>query len=559
MNSTNPNINNPTISLCMIVKDEEKFLPTCLDSVNDYVDEIIIVDTGSTDRTIDIARRYNAKIYYHAWENSFSKARNYSLRYATCEWILILDADEEIEKKDAHKLRDVIKDSSVNVILIPVFSKFSNGKNVSIANSERIFKNHLGFHYESIVHNKLKYSGQTRKENIRLYHHGYNQGDEQMDKKFVRTATLLKKQIEDEPENPLPHHYLSLSCLDRDRNDECLKEALEAIRLFELQNSDTEVRLLSYYTASVVFYRKNDLPAAEKYALKALSYYSDYIDAYCLLSSIYFLQKKYGKCIDVTGKYLNLLKSIESDTDSVLTIPFNTLQHARLAYSRMSIIYYERGQEQKGARALKDAVNSTDDKWEPYLLIGKYFLETGNLKLVERLLAEGLKDAPGNMDILYYIAEMHVKSGASDKALACFKEILNDYPSESPEVLLRLGSLYLGESNYAMAKDCFLNTLKFNKYLVEVHLGLSKVYLSMNDPESCVRSCDELLKSLNLSRNVTINSVHDLSNLYINIGTTLSGQGNEPLARCSIEIAVLLDPDALERIQTEPTNPVTSI
>lgn len=609
----------------MIVKDEEKFLPTCLESVKGYVDEIIIVDTGSTDRTIEIARRYNAKIYCHAWENSFSKARNYSLKYATGDWILILDADEEIERKDAYKLRNVIKDNSSNVILIPVISKFSNGKNLSIANSERIFKNHLDFHYESIVHNKLKYTGSTRKENIKLYHHGYNQGDEQMDKKFARTAALLKKQIKEDPENALSHHYLSLSYLDREKNDECIDEALAAIRLFERQDNDTEIRLLSYYTASVAFYRKNNLPDAEKYALKALNYYSDYIDAYCLLSSIYFLQKEYDKCIDVTGKYLNQLNTIKSDTSSVLTIPYNTLQQESLAYARLSIIYHEQGDEQKGEQALKDAVNSTDDKWEPYLIMGKHFQAQQNLKLAERFLADGLKYNPGNKDILYYIAEMHGKSGASDKALACFEEILNDYPdeipaqynrgllllkgnqfekaiksfklvtdkspsnfdalfnlafayeeigktvqakdvyqnimainSENPEVLLRLGSLYLNESNYARAKDCFLNILKFNKYLVEAHLGLSKIYLSLNDPESCVRSCDELLKSLNLSRNMTINSIRDLSNLYINIGTTLSGQRNEPLARFSIEIAMLLDPDALERIQTTSTSSVTS-
>ena len=70
---------NPTLSLCLIVKDEEEFLPRCLDSVKDYVDEIIIVDTGSTDSTVEIAKRYGAKVYHHAWENSFSKARNYSL------------------------------------------------------------------------------------------------------------------------------------------------------------------------------------------------------------------------------------------------------------------------------------------------------------------------------------------------------------------------------------------------------------------------------------------------------------------------------------------------
>ena len=71
------------ISLCMIVKDEERFLPQCLNSVKGYVDEIIVVDTGSTDRTVDIAKRYGAKIYHHPWENDFSKHRNLSISNAT--------------------------------------------------------------------------------------------------------------------------------------------------------------------------------------------------------------------------------------------------------------------------------------------------------------------------------------------------------------------------------------------------------------------------------------------------------------------------------------------
>ena len=173
---------SPTLSLCMIVKNEEHFLPMCLDSVKGYVDEIIIVDTGSTDTTVKIAEKYNAKIYHHPWENSFSKARNYSLKYATGDWILILDADEEIDKEDAHRLKEVIKDPvgsetspKADLILIPVYCKFNNGKNDSIANSERLFRNHLGICYEGIVHNALKHSAPTRTENIKLHHHGYNQ------------------------------------------------------------------------------------------------------------------------------------------------------------------------------------------------------------------------------------------------------------------------------------------------------------------------------------------------------------------------------------------------
>ncbi len=71
-----------TISLCMIVKDdEEEFLPQCLDSVKDVVDEMIIVDTGSTDRTMEIAKSYGARVYEHPWQGSFSEACNYRMQF----------------------------------------------------------------------------------------------------------------------------------------------------------------------------------------------------------------------------------------------------------------------------------------------------------------------------------------------------------------------------------------------------------------------------------------------------------------------------------------------
>lgn len=87
-----------TISLCMIVKNEEKVLSKCLESVQGIVDEIIIVDTGSTDKTLDVAKKYTDKIYYFDWISDFSAARNESLKYANSDYILILDADEYLEE-----------------------------------------------------------------------------------------------------------------------------------------------------------------------------------------------------------------------------------------------------------------------------------------------------------------------------------------------------------------------------------------------------------------------------------------------------------------------------
>jgi len=102
----------PALSLCMIVKNEEKYLLQCLKSVRDIVDEIIVVDTGSSDKTKAIAEIFGAKLFDFPWTGDFSAARNYSLKQATGRWILILDADEVISPKDHPKIQAIISGNS---------------------------------------------------------------------------------------------------------------------------------------------------------------------------------------------------------------------------------------------------------------------------------------------------------------------------------------------------------------------------------------------------------------------------------------------------------------
>src|SRR3989338_2128361 len=107
----------PTISLCMITKNEEKYLEQCLNSVKDLVDEIIIVDTGSTDKTKEIAKDFckkfavEGKFFDFKWIDDFSAARNESLKHAAKDWILVLDADEVIEKSDSEKIKNIVNEN----------------------------------------------------------------------------------------------------------------------------------------------------------------------------------------------------------------------------------------------------------------------------------------------------------------------------------------------------------------------------------------------------------------------------------------------------------------
>lgn len=102
------------LSLCMIVKDEEYFLDQCLSAAAIHVDEIIVVDTGSTDSTREIAARYTDKVFEFAWDDDFSNARNFSLAQAQGDWILVLDADEVISGPDLESMRVVIASSEMD-------------------------------------------------------------------------------------------------------------------------------------------------------------------------------------------------------------------------------------------------------------------------------------------------------------------------------------------------------------------------------------------------------------------------------------------------------------
>ena len=108
----------PSLSLCMIVKDEEEMLPDCLKSVKEWVDEMIIVDTGSTDKTIDIAGSFDAKVLNFEWVNDFSAARNFALSHVTSDYVLVLDADERLGPGSGSKVRQVINDTSFHMGLM---------------------------------------------------------------------------------------------------------------------------------------------------------------------------------------------------------------------------------------------------------------------------------------------------------------------------------------------------------------------------------------------------------------------------------------------------------
>jgi len=121
--SLKKDLKRKTVSFCMIVKNEEKNLVKCLRSIRDIVDEIIIVDTGSTDKTKDIARVFGARVFDFPWTGNFSDARNHSLKQATGDWIFVLDADEVISSRDFTELKKLIGRKSSSPVAYSIVTR----------------------------------------------------------------------------------------------------------------------------------------------------------------------------------------------------------------------------------------------------------------------------------------------------------------------------------------------------------------------------------------------------------------------------------------------------
>ncbi|MED1952367.1 glycosyltransferase family 2 protein [Brevibacillus centrosporus] len=184
------------ITLTTIVKNEQSHLASCLLSVKEYVNEMIVVDTGSTDNTKQIAIDCGATVYDFPWTNSFAEARNYALQQATGDWILVLDADEQLVPETAHAIRK-FADGSPAIGRVNIISKYLDNGEIHYAKSpiSRFFPK--GVYYKGNIHEQVVSDLPHRMTEISILHDGYYQTD-----KTERNLKLLNRELEQDKNNP---------------------------------------------------------------------------------------------------------------------------------------------------------------------------------------------------------------------------------------------------------------------------------------------------------------------------------------------------------------------
>lgn len=193
------------LSIAMIVKNEARNLPRCLESIKDLYAELIVVDTGSIDQTVEIAKSYGAKVYHHPWENDFAKHRNQSFSYATGEWIFQIDADEELVFYHNRAPRILLAFLSkvrqdMNALALTC-TDIEDGKAVTHTQLARIFRNGK-VTYKRKIHNEPMFEGLVGIFPYgKLNHYGYDLAPFEQKLKAKRTIGLLKEALKENPKD----------------------------------------------------------------------------------------------------------------------------------------------------------------------------------------------------------------------------------------------------------------------------------------------------------------------------------------------------------------------
>ena len=482
--------NSATISLCMIVKNEEDFLEQCLESVKALVDEMVIVDTGSTDKTMEIARRYTDKVYFYEWPGSFSAARNHSLQFCTGDWILQLDADEALEQDDIPVVREVIKSNLYNAVSVALLNETPEGWSKHYF--QRLYRRGKA-RYEGIVHNQLVFEGAELRSEIRVYHWGYNLSKDKMAAKFARTKALLLQQIEENPTNAFAHQNYVRILRSGKRYKEAVKAGLEAFDLCRNTMNEVHRQMIACDTAYSMML-SGDVDGAEKLANEILKDYPENLDLLFLLGGISIHRRQFDLAISVFHRFLAVkAKELVRPRHTNLIVDSYSFQHK--AWYHIADCQVELGQFGDALASINKALELDSNQPNFYLTQAKILANLQRLPEALKSIDTAKKLTDQIRENFYVLlASLQEKiPGLGDPGLT-IQEGLGRFP-ESEELPNRYAYQFVS-LDPAKANALWQRVLEMNPNHLGARLGLVTLAVRQHDPDALKAQLPVLIEKL---------------------------------------------------------------
>ncbi len=308
------------LSLCMIVKNEADIISGCLKSVKGIADEMIVVDTGSTDGTAALAENMGAKVYNYEWNDSFSDARNFSLSKASGDWILVMDADDILEPSDREKVLGTVKNAPADVDLycfrtLCYSGKAPSAENVLINLNIRLIRNGRGFSYKGRIHeqvcpsesNKGKYK--IAAADIRVHHYGYLDCFVKKKDKRGRNIALIQKELDEAPDDAFMLFNMGNEYLTLGMPEKALSYYRQSCERFDPAAGFSSSLLIRMAAADGYLHRYGDIVGIAKLGAKYYPELTDFVyimaDAFLRLGKTRRAENLFKKCVKMGPAPLN--------------------------------------------------------------------------------------------------------------------------------------------------------------------------------------------------------------------------------------------------------------
>lgn len=385
------------LSACLIVKNEATLLSRCLESIGSFVDEIIVVDTGSTDNTVEIAHRYGAQIYHFVWTDDFSAARNESLRHARGEWILYIDADEVIDAVNAAKIREIINRKDIMAVTIRqcIPQPADNIATAFYSEYCRLFRFHPDIRFEGVVHEQIlpaieRLGGRILRTDIVLHHWAYAANDEKKQRRAERNLRYLLDELKKMKGDPFIHFNLGMTYKELGQRD-------AAVRFFHcaLEKDDGLIKreLIAYthLNLSKLYLESGDgVRAAHHARMVATLDTANPLSAY-ILATLAVTNKQYNEAIFYLETTIKIAKGVAGAYPNV-EINLSRI-YLELGSCRSAVGDYL-GAELDFSRAIE--FNSSAAL--PYLLRGNCCFMCGDRERAREMFVRALTIDPSLMD-----------------------------------------------------------------------------------------------------------------------------------------------------------------
>jgi glycosyltransferase involved in cell wall biosynthesis len=414
-----------TLSVCLIVKNEENNLNACLDSIKKYADEIIIVDTGSSDNTVEIAQKYTEKVFHFDWIDDFATARNYSISKATSDYILSIDADEVLLNGEIIKnfINNQAKDYGGWLVNLDSTRRTNNQVHTYTSQLLRLFKNDKNIKFSGVIHEQIINSilSQNLKignSDIKIEHLGYDLDDKALAQKQERNLNLLLKHIDKNPDD-------SYNLFNLGKTYFAKKDIINAEKYFQKVIEIAEKSGVIYPSAlnyyAVLLFQKKEFQKAKELALESLSINPNQSFANYIIGDIY---NELGQNENALEHYLNLEKEINNPTNLAKIIGDYHLP--------LSQVYFR---------------------------IGRSFININKLEQAKNNFEKGLSENPKDRNCLIGLSDYFLRNNNFDKSIEIIEKAISFFPEDLE--LKNIKNIIKDKTNYYKNKS--MNEKSTNK------------------------------------------------------------------------------------------------